>query len=248
MASKFFKDKIESKAADFRSQCGLSSDEALNIDSLLLYLNVITIFRPLSENISGMAIKLSNTNVVKRFILINSNHPIGRQNFTICHELYHLFIQEKFEFQICDTGKFGKSGDIEERNADYFASYFLIPKNGIFKLIPDEEDNSNISLSTVLKIEQYFGCSRAAILIRLEDLGVISKETKENFSKNVKSSAAKYGYDLSLYNAGNANHSIGDYGNLAKKLFDFEVISESHYAALMSDLGKNIFELPQNDD
>ncbi len=247
MASKFSKDRIEAKAADFRSKCGISSDEALNIDSLLLYLNVISVFRPLSEHISGMALKLSNSTAIKKFILINNNQPIGRQNFTICHELYHLFIQEKFEFQICETGKFGKNSDQEERNADYFASYFLIPKNGIFKLIPDKEDFDNISLSTILKIEQYFNCSRAALLVRLEDLNIISKEKKEFFSKNVKSSAAKYGYDLSLYNSGNTNLVIGNYGDLAKRLFDAELISESHYADLMFDIGKNIFEFSQND-
>ena len=152
MAYNFFKEKIESKASKFRSQCGLSGDEALNIESLLLYLNVITIFRPLSEHISGMAIKLSNSSTTRRFILINSNHPIGRQNFTICHELYHLFVQEKFEFQICDTGKFLKNGDIEERKADYFASYFLIPKNGIFKLIPDNEDDGGLGRWSVMAV------------------------------------------------------------------------------------------------
>ena len=246
MASKFFKERLESKAIDFRAKCGLSSDEALNIESLLLYLNVITIFKPLSSSISGMAIKLSNSNEIKRFILINSNHPIGRQNFTICHELYHLFIQTNFQFQMCDTGKFIKNGDFEEYNADHFASYFLIPKNGIFKLIPEKEEN--ISLSTIIKIEQYFGCSRSALLVRLEDLGVISKETKEMYSKNVKLSAAKYGYDLGLYNPAHENQSIGDYGQLAKKLFDGEVISESYYATFMGDIGKNIFEFPQNDD
>ena len=28
-------------------------------------------------------------------MLINSNQPRGRQHFTIAHELYHLFIEEK---------------------------------------------------------------------------------------------------------------------------------------------------------
>ena len=32
-----------------------------------------------------------------KFMLINANHSIGKQNFSIAHELYHLFVQENFK-------------------------------------------------------------------------------------------------------------------------------------------------------
>ena len=41
-----------------------------------------------------MAISISKPE--KNFILINSDHSIGRQNFSICHELYHLYKDEDF--------------------------------------------------------------------------------------------------------------------------------------------------------
>lgn len=239
------KDKIESKAADFRNKSGLSGVEALNLESLLLFHNVISVFKPLSMGISGMALKTINAQETKRFILVNTQQPVGRQNFTICHELYHLFIQANFEYQICQTGRFDKKADIEEYKADLFASFFLMPKNGIISLIPEQEwDKDCISLSTILKIENYFGCSRKALLIRLKDLGFLSDTIFDNFSKNVILSATRYGYSRALYEKTNENQVIGDYGDMAKKLFDNEIISESRYAGFMNDIGINIFDIP----
>lgn len=242
MASKFFKNRIETQAVDFRNKNGLSVHEAVNLESLLLYLNVITVFRPLN-NISGMALKLSTDESIKRFMLINSQQSLGRQNFTICHELYHLFIQQSFNYQICQTGIFDSKKDIEEYKADIFASYFLMPESGIFNLIPDIElDNNTISLSTILKIEHYFGCSRAALLIRLKDLGLLSEDRVNEFRQNIKLNAYQHGYENSLYEPTKESHIIGDYGDKVKKLYDNDIISESHYATFMEDIGKNIYQ------
>jgi Zn-dependent peptidase ImmA (M78 family) len=82
-------------AAEFRRAHGLSAAEAINLDSLLLQLNIVTVFLPL-QGVSGMAVKMTKKDKVNRFILVNAYHSIGRQNFTICHELYHLFVQKDF--------------------------------------------------------------------------------------------------------------------------------------------------------
>ena len=52
--------------------------------------------------------------------------------------------------------------------------------------------------------------------------------------------ALQHGYSLSVYKSGNKNLVIGDYGELAKKLYDAEEISESHYASLMLDIGIDV--------
>ena len=94
----------ERQVSEFRADNGLSSSEPVSLKSLLLKLNVLTVFRPLSENFSGMCLKDKSGH---RFMLINSNHPRGRQNFTIAHELYHLFIEEKPTPHKCNPG-YGK--------------------------------------------------------------------------------------------------------------------------------------------
>ena len=236
---------LEKKSIDFRNSLGLGSLDSIHLKSLLNKLNVLTVFKPLNSNFSGMAIKVGQdeNSDIKRFILINSKKSIGSQHFTICHELYHLFIQKDFTSMVCTTGLFSR-GDGEEYNADLFASFLLLPENAIKSIIPDEELIKNhIRLSTILKIEQYFSCSRKALLIRLKDLSIIDNLHLDIYAKDVKRSAIEHGYTTELYEEGNHNNVVGDYGTIAKSLFDSGDISESHYFSLLLDLGINLDEL-----
>ncbi len=229
---------LEKKALDFRQKHGLNGRESIHLESLLQNLGVVTLFKPMSANFSGMAIKVSTAEEINRFMLVNSNHTLGRQHFTICHELYHLFIQDNFSFATCNTGIFNGK-DKEEYNADIFAAYLLMPHDGIISQVGwDEIDvKDGISMETVLKIEQYFLCSRTALVFRLHEMGMISKEYAEKLKANPKNDAIRYGFDTKLYEKGNENRYLGDYGLVAKELYDVEKISESHYYELMSDLG-----------
>jgi Zn-dependent peptidase ImmA (M78 family) len=173
-------------------------------------------------------------------MLINSNHRLGKQHFTVAHELYHLFVQGDFKHEISNSGKFDKS-DKEEYRADWFAAYLLMPDAGIESLIPKQElSKDKVSLATIVKIEQYFACSRSALLYRLEDMGLISKKTQEIYKSNVIKSAQELGYSTDLYFPANDGLILGNYGVLAKELLDNEKISESHYLSLMLDLGIDI--------
>lgn len=229
---------IEKKANNFRQLYGYSSRESIHLSSFIQLLGVVTLFKPLSNNMSGMAIKVTKGEEIDRFMLINSNQTLGRQHFTICHELYHLFVQENFTFKTCMTESF-EVKDKEEYNADMFAAYFLMPYDGIINQIPwDETERKNaISLETILKLEQYFSCSRTALLFRLMDMDMISREYAEKFRIHPKKDAISYGVDTKLYEKGNEDRYLGDYGILAKDLYDAEIISESHYYELMLDLG-----------
>lgn len=64
---------IEKQVSEFRSDNGLSSSEPIALKSLLLKLNILTIFRPLSENFSGMCLKDKSDH---RFMLVNSNQSV----------------------------------------------------------------------------------------------------------------------------------------------------------------------------
>lgn len=225
---------LEKYAAQFRGENGFSNKESIHLKSLLHKLGVLAVFRPLEMDISGMAIKVGERN---RFMLINTARTLGHQHFTVCHELYHLFIQKDFTSHICQVGLFDKK-DKEEYHADSFASKFLIPGDGIRDIAPDEElERSKLSLATVLKIEQYFSCSRRALLNRLSELKLIDKSQAEEYSQGVRASAMNHGYSLKLYEKDYQSEVIGDYGDLARKLYERDRISESHYYELLEDLG-----------
>jgi len=203
---------------------------------LLQKLGVITIYKKLVPLVSGCCIKIKDY----KFILINSNDTLGRQHFTALHEIYHLFIQDNLNSRICYTGEFNKK-DKEEFNADIFSANVLIPKDGILSKIPESEMIKNkISMTTLLDIEQYYSCSHSALLVQLEKMDLIDNSKKEDLKQNIKAKAYQYGYDTSLYEPGNDQLIIGDYGALAKKLFDNEIISESDYLNLMMDIGKEV--------
>ncbi len=232
---------LEKQALSFRNEYGLSSTDPIRLKSLLQKANVITAFAPLSENFSGMALK---ANAADRFMLVNNTQSLGKQHFTICHELYHLFIQENFTAQVCNTGLFEKASSKIEQYADIFASFLLLPKEGIIENIPNEElEKKNISLKTILFIENFFSCSRRALLYRLKKLGIINSEQYTTFTINIKRGALENGYQTELYEAGNANQHIGDYGTIARGLYEKEKISQSHYYTLLRDLGIDINKL-----
>lgn len=226
---------LKKKAAVFRERYHIGLNEPLQLHNLLSELGVLTVFMPLPGDFSGMALLAGD----KRFMLINADHPLGKQHFTICHELYHLFVQEGFTSQHCITGRFDKRHDKQEYYADVFAANLLMPEHGLIERIPDEElkGRNKISIETILKIEQHYACSRKALLYRLFTMDLISADYQEQFKHNVIRSARQYGYTTALYSSANNGLIIGDYAAKAKKLFDAEKISEPHYLELMTDIG-----------
>ena len=228
---------VESQASKFRQLNGLSDSEAVNIKSLLLKLKVLTIYRPLSENFSGMSLKSGK----RRFILVNSNHPRCRQHFTIAHELYHLYFDPNPTPH--NSMQEGKKNDIEQC-ADAFALIFLMPSDGVRQLIPDEElIEGHVSLASILRIGQYFSVSYSAVLNRLSDLKLIDRRERDSLKTiPVKKTAREYGYDTTLYEAGNKNLVIGDFGEKARNLFEEDKISEGHYIELLHKIGINDYE------
>ena len=93
----------------------------------------------------------------------------------------------------------------------------------------------DVTLATILRIEQMFQVSRSMLLIRLKDIGVISENDRVKLQNiSVKESALKYGYDTALYESGNNGVIIGDFGEKARILYENGQISEGHYIELLN--------------
>jgi Zn-dependent peptidase ImmA (M78 family) len=238
---------IEFLAHSFRRENGLSDTEPIRIKSMLLKNKVITLYKPLSSGFSGMSFIIPIKEKPIRFLLVNSNDAIGRQHFTICHELYHLYCQKNFTHSVSyNTGAFDQKHP-EEYNADLFATSLLLPKNGVLELIPENERAKNkIQISTIVAIEQYYSISHQALLFRLLNMDLIDKAYKDSIVNGIKNIALRYGYDISLYEKGNEGVIIGDYGELAYKAWDKGIISENMYYSLMEDIGIDLSKLSQN--
>lgn len=223
-------DIVENLANKLRGEWGVSESEPLHTKTILRKLNILALYRPLSDQSCGLSIKTKDG---KCFMLINSNSTRGRQHFTIAHELYHLYVDEHPVPHFCsETG----DKDPKEKIADLFASCLLMPKNGILMNIPDSEIVSrSVSMATVLRLEQLFGVSHQAMAYRLKRLKLISEDQLQTFlNMNIKEVTAQYGIDQTLYQSGNEGLVIGDYGSKARILYENDKISEGHYNELMN--------------
>lgn len=221
---------IEFEANKFRNNNGMSLFEAINLDSLLLKLKILTAYMPLSEEFSGLCL----FNSKYKFILVNSAKPIGRQNYTIAHEFFHLYIEKNFQPHIC--GRDNKDS-ISEKNADKFASAFLMPKEAVLGMIDSKDQEGNLSLGKVIQLQHYFSVSRKAMLIRLKELKLIKQDLlNEYYLLPAISSARENGFDTKLYSQPKDFRIIGDYGLKVKQLLDENKISEGHYLELMNKI------------
>ncbi|WP_019949718.1 ImmA/IrrE family metallo-endopeptidase [Hymenobacter aerophilus] len=231
--SKFNIQPIEAQAEKFRATHGLGQEVGLNLELLLHQLQVVTVFKPLGDEgaLSGMALKQNG----ERFMLVNTSVARGRQNFTIAHELYHLFVQPDFHVRFCHTARFNKQDDPEERNADYFAACLLMPKYRIMGAAADLPAGASLPLATVVQLEQEFQCSRKALLMRLSELGYMQPQQQEEYGVNVILSARNLGYSTELYDRTDKREAIGNYLPLASSLLEQERISETQHATFLHD-------------
>ncbi len=215
-------------AQKFRSEHGLSMTEPISTKTVLRKLGILTMYRPLSEKSFGISAKSESG---RMFMMVNCNSTRGRQHFTIAHELYHLLYDDSPEPHMCGGVAIGV-----EKDANLFASALLMPREGLLKMVSDEEvKRRKVKLATVLRMEQFFGVSRNTLLLRLKDIGLITEAyLNELKSVPVKESAMQYGYNLSLYEAGNKGIVIGDFGEKARLLFESGRISEGHYYELLN--------------
>lgn len=217
-----------------RDELGIGTDEPVNMKTVMRQLNIMAIYRPLSEKLFGLSLK-SNKGEDK-FILINSNSTRGRQHFTIAHELYHLFYDDNPKVHFCEIEN---NKEQSERSANMFASAFLMPRKGIIsKISATEITQKEVTLETAIGLGQLFGVSHSTLLVRLKELNVITAQCADKLREiSIRTEAALRGFDLSLYSPGNHGLVIGDFGTKARRLYDKEKISEGHYKELLNIIG-----------
>lgn len=218
-------------AVRFRNMLHLPQDVPFPVKSALEQLGILTVFRPLSDSSYGMSIKMKDG---LRFMLVSSNSTIGRQHFTIGHELYHLYYDENPQPHMC--GMDGKAPT--EQSADMFASNLLLPRVGLLAMLPEDFPTSKkLDLATVVRMEQKFQVSRQALLYRLKRLGIIGEDVLQSLLlAPTRDAAQRRGYDVALYENGKEGLIIGDYSSLATDLFEKGRISEGHYNELVNVL------------
>ncbi len=227
---------LSNKATRLRKRLGEDGDSPVDIFKLVQKIeNFSLVFYPLGSNISGVCYKGETSNV----IAINSEMSIGRQRFSLAHELYHLYFDESTINAVSPILIGG--GDENEKRADQFASYFLIPSSSLYDMVENikaEKKNKYLTVEDVIRIEQYFGVSHKAMIYRLLNEGYLTREQSKDMEVGIIDAAAKLGYDIALYlplPESKKSIVLGRYITSSEKLLEKDKISQGKYEELLLD-------------
>ncbi|WP_286861201.1 ImmA/IrrE family metallo-endopeptidase [Proteiniphilum sp. UBA5510] len=184
------------KALSLRKELGEDTTSPIDIFALAYTIEKLSIvYYPMGNNISGVCIRGTGNNVVA----INSTMTLGRQHFSMAHELYHLYFDDDESTAVC--AKTIGVGSEREKQADQFAFYLLMSPDALSDVIKrlKKSGSSKLSLNDVVRLEQYFSISRQAILYRLIGENELTMQEADSMRKNVIRSAVRLGYDDTLY-------------------------------------------------
>lgn len=159
-----YKGNPEETAMLARKQLGIQPDEPiLDICGLLASAGIKLRFFNRSECFFGLSLRVDGESPA---IVVNTHSDITteRQIFSAAHELGHQLMHFK-EFKPFD--KLDKIQDEQEREANEFASYFLMPREAFIKKWQEADGYS--TYEKILFIKSYFRVSYQTVIKRLSN-------------------------------------------------------------------------------
>lgn len=224
------------KAERIRNKLGEDNKSPLDIFALVQTIEGLTlVFYPMGDSISGMCIKGKNNNCT---IAINSSMTLGRQRFSLAHELYHLYYDANMR-SIC--AKNIGDGKSIEKEADAFAANLLMPRIALEEKVEvySYKNGGTLSIEDIIRIEQYFGVSHQAALYQLYNCHLIDKAQLEDWKTvSVRKKALSMGFSADLYKKSSDEkkyYTIGHYINQVDILLQKGLISNGKYEELLLD-------------
>jgi Zn-dependent peptidase ImmA (M78 family)/DNA-binding XRE family transcriptional regulator len=174
------RDQAEQDAQELRQRLGLGHGPISDIFTLLeLELNVRVYVRRLDSKVSGL---FAFDEAIGACILLNANHPLERRALSAAHECGH-FISTRRQPEVLHFNEIGNSR--EEKYADAFSRAFIAPSRSVKqKFIDVMAGSDRFTRRHVIILSHFFGISRQALVVRLEELGVVKPGTWDWFESN----------------------------------------------------------------
>jgi len=113
-------------------------------------------------------------------ILVNLEMTPGRQRFTVAHEIAHaLFHSNRAWYVLSASAK-----DARERFADVFAGEFLMPTEGVRRLMEEQGIGPRIGdVGDVIYLQRFFRVSYATALVRLRQARLVTARGYEDLKR-----------------------------------------------------------------
>lgn len=171
-------DDVRRKAEEVRAQLRLGLGPVGDVDRVCEMLGVTVLRAPLgldlSRTISGA---FFNHPEVGFSILVNLEMTPGRRRFTVAHELAHALFHSDEKYVLSFAQK-----DPKERFADSFAGEFLMPSEGLRRMMEEHEFGPRITdPADVIHLQRAYNVSYATALVRLLQARFLTREAYEEF-------------------------------------------------------------------
>jgi len=168
-----------------RRELGLGDEPLPDLIELLEErLGVHVAVEPLPEGVEGLCIRLEDFSLA----LVRSQSVVGRERFTLAHELGHLLAGDAEPLHL-DEDLFGRG--LEEMRSNAFAAHFLMPEAGLRKRTRGRAVDGQV----VCELQYAFGVSLEALLWHLRNLGLIDEVTQRELqASGPRALALRYGY------------------------------------------------------
>jgi Zn-dependent peptidase ImmA (M78 family) len=191
-------------ARRLREELGLSDDQpvACVVELAEQRLGMDVVLSPLPDDVSGFYLPVPP----RPLVVVSATHPVGRQRFTLAHEVGHHAlghgaaprIQEITAAELvspdtepalaappstelvaepADHYRVRPSSDPDERAANAFAGELLCPEAGARELT--EPWSGEPPLDQVVRLSSHYGISAFSALVRLQMLGAFKKPVVE---------------------------------------------------------------------
>ena len=112
-------------------------------------------------------------------IAVNARHPGERRRWSLAHEYAH-FLTSRYRSEVFLLGSHRRV-PATERFADTFARCFLMPESGLRRRFNElvRASGGNVTAADVCRVAHYYFVSVEAMMLRLEELGVLPAGTWE---------------------------------------------------------------------
>ncbi len=115
---------------------------------------------------------------------INVFHPEERRRWSLAHAYWH-FLTTRHAPHISGDRNYHRN-PADERGADTFARYFLMPTSGLTRRFNDIKLRSKVTPAALCTLAHYYGVSLEALTGRIETMRLLPSGTWERMKGNVK--------------------------------------------------------------
>ena len=167
------------KAEEVRAHLRLGLGPIGDVDRVCELLGVTALRVPLGDDLSRTISGAFFAHPEVGFsILVNLQMTPGRRRFTVAHELAHALFHSKADRYVLSFAR----KDSRERFADMFAGEFLMPSEGIRRMMEEHDLSPRITdPADVVHLQRYFNVSFATALVRLRQARFLTAERYEEF-------------------------------------------------------------------